>query len=442
MSVQQYPNPLTQLTQHYFEQTGQNWLRPMRDQALEHFVARGLPHRKEEDWRYTDLSVLDKTGFQLSGELTDVQVQLPEYDCHVLTFINGCFAPTQSRYEAINEQIEFLPLTEAVHYFEPFLGDCLPQALGHHRYPLATINRALLQNGYYIYLPQSAVVDKPIHIIHYSSDAGHPSMSHIGHLLWAGPNSEATIIEEYRGESASNWSNITHQFYLKPQSRITYYKLQNDGSSNIHTDTFFLECERDSRFNSANYTLGSQLSRDDWLVRLNEQGSECDLHGLYMPKGRQLLDHHLQIEHNAPLTQSNVFYKGMASDRGKAVYNGRVIVPQDSQKVVADQYNPNLLLSNKAEINAKPELLINADDVRCTHGSTVGHIDRDALNYIRCRGLSYESALGLLLYAFALEAVNQIRTTAIKDLAKAQMLAGLPFEPPRAGDSDDNNSTY
>jgi Fe-S cluster assembly protein SufD len=423
-------NPLVDQCQNLGDHTQKLWLSPMRQQALESFLQRGLPTRKEEDWKYTDLSHLSKNQFQLPEQTGPIDRELTDYDCHRMVFVNGHFNNELSNLTELGRDIILMPMSEAVSIFEPFLNDCLPEAVT-ARYPFGSLNRALMQDGYYLYIPQSTVVEKPIHIVHHLTENTDPQMAHLGHLVWAAPNSQATIIEEFTGSGSCYWQNVVHQFYLKPAARINYYKLQNEAEGAFHTHTVLVDQARDTAFNSANYSLGSSLSRDDWYVGLNDKGAHCAMTGLYMPKGRQLVDHHLQIEHNAPHTQSDLYYKGLASERGRAVYNGKVIVPHDSQKVEANQYNPNLLLSNKAEIDTKPELLINADDVRCTHGSTVGFLDAQALNYLRCRGLSYEDAMGMLLYAFAQDAVEYVKHSGFAETVHQTMTAELPFNVPQ-----------
>lgn len=414
-------------------------LQTLRNQALTNFLKRGLPHRKEEDWRYTDLTCLNKYAFQLPERSARAPSITSLTDCYSITLIDGCFSPEHSQLHDLDDHFKLTPVSEMMRQNQAWLEPYLSKAIDNDRYPFVSLNHAFFQDGYYLWVPEKTILKKPIHILHYWTKKEHPRMTHPVFLVRLADDSEMTLIEEFQGEAGPQWMNSVHQVHLNSNARLTYYKLQAQSHEAFHTDTTFVEQSRNSCLTTANFSLGSALSRDDWRIKLNEKGAECHMLGLYLPRDRQLIDHHLQIEHNAKHTQSNVFYKGIASEKGRAVYNGQVHVPPHSQKVHAHQFNPNLLLSNAAEINTKPELLIYADDVKCTHGSTVGHLDQQALYYLRCRGLDYETAMGVLLYAFAKDPLNYIRHKPFYNRVHQRLKNSLPFTPPIEVEDHDNS---
>ncbi len=436
------------------------WAEAISVDALSYFNKRGLPTRREEDWKYISLRPLQVSEFSVYGsewiprssrgmrEEGEDQALPPEGQrlspegqglspegqglspevqktlssrgltagsSYKLVFINGKFSAGHSSCEDLIDSEILLPLNKALEKHDDLIQDVLTRLSKQQRYPLTALNIGMLQDGYCLLVPKNKIIELPIHILHVSTDIESPSYNNAFNIIRLEANSQVEMLEEHVGFGSNNWGNFTHDITLNPGSKLTYTKLQNESSNNYHTDTFFVEQKKDSCLHVSNFSLRGAISRDDWEVNLNETGASCCMNGLYLPKGKDLHDHHLQINHNASYTLSDLFYKGVADDKGCAVFNGKVSVAEGVKQIQAYQHNPNLLLSKTAEINTKPELLIYADDVKCTHGATVGHLDKKALYYLRCRGLSYEDAMNMLLHAFVQEPVDKITNQAIKE---------------------------
>jgi Fe-S cluster assembly protein SufD len=280
---------------------------------------------------------------------------------------------------------------------------------------MAALNAAFMSDGAYIYLPDDAVIEDPVHLLFITTNQDEPLAVYPRVFVEAGANTRLTVVESYgsRGES-QNLTNTLTEIVAQAQARIEHYKIQRESVSNYHLGKVCIEQGRGAQIISYSIALGAALARNDIAVRLGVEGAAVTLNGLYMVRGRQHVDHHTRIDHLSPHTSSEEFYRGVLDGYARAVFNGKVVVHEGAQKTDARQANQNLLLSRNAEVDTKPELQIYANDVKCSHGATVGSLDENALFYLRSRGINQDTARSLLTYAFAEEVLKGIGLAPIR----------------------------
>jgi Fe-S cluster assembly protein SufD len=292
--------------------------------------------------------------------------------------------------------------------------------------PFVALNTAFLADGAFVFLPRNAVVEEPIHLLFVSTGAAAPTVSHPRALLVAGENSRATIVESYSGQNDGIYfTNAVTEAVLGENAVIDHYKLNRESEQAYHLATMQVQLERSANFSSHSVTLGGGIVRNDVNAYLGGEGITCTLNGVYLANGRRLVDNHTTIDHAMPHCESHEFYKGILDDRAHGVFNGKIYVRQDAQKTDAKQTNQTLLLSKEATINTKPQLEIFADDVKCTHGATVGQLSEEAVFYLRSRGIGAAEARALLIYAFASDIVSRIKVEPLREQLDAVLLARL-----------------
>ena len=281
-----------------------------------------------------------------------------------------------------------------------------------------------MTSGIFIYIPKNIILKKPIHFS-YQTLGQTALMSHPRHLILLEENSQCTVVEEYAGDGSDYFNNIVTQIIVQSNAAMTHFKLQNESLSAQHIANTLFNQSADSTVSSYVVSMGAKLSRDNLSFNFEGQGASTHLYGLYLPLGNQHIDHHTLVDHLMPNCFSQQDYKGIIAEKGRAVFNGKVIVHPDAQKTAAYQNNKNLLLSQHAEIDTKPELEIYADDVKCNHGATVGQLDEKALFYLRSRGISEVEARRILIKAFAEELFSTISQPEIAQYIHCQVEAKL-----------------
>jgi Fe-S cluster assembly protein SufD len=384
------------------------WLRELRTWARERFAERGFPTTREEAWRYTNLAPLARTPFPLApadAGVASEQLQAATFEelhaCR-LVFVNGRFDRGLSALPG--EGVALASLAEALaqgaEALEPHLGQVAPV----EQSPLVALNTAFLLDGPYLRIPAGMALAYPIHVVYIATAEG---LSQPRALIVAEAGSRATVIEQHLGAGeARHFTNAVTEIVLEQGAAIEHYRLQQEGARGYHINGLHVRQARDSRFTAHGLDLGGLLVRND-LRSVLAEGAHCELNGLYLAGGRQHVDNHTLIEHARPGAVSRELYKGVLDGRGRAVFNGRVVVHPDAQQSDAQQMNANLLLSEDAEVDTKPELEIYADDVKCSHGATVGQLDADQLHYLRTRALDEGTARDLLTFAFANEVLQR-----------------------------------
>ncbi|MGM0983760.1 MAG: Fe-S cluster assembly protein SufD [Pseudomonadota bacterium] len=408
-----------------------SWIAARRQAGAARFEALGFPHRRVEEWKYTDVRPIARGDFRLATDAdfspaTAARLTLP-VEAHRLTFVDGVFALGLSQLDELPGGVQLLPLSRALDENHEAVGGPLGRLTGVEFSPFAALNTAFMEEGAVLRLAPGTVVEKPI-ILQFLSRAGEaPVMSHPRILLEMAGRSQATVIEHHVGEeAAANFTNLVEEIILDRGAILTHYKLQEAALADLHVASIHIEQARDSRYTSFNLNLGGGLVRNDLVAELNGQGAETNFNGLFYGQGRQHVDNHTLVNHNAPHTFSHENYKGILDDRAHGVFNGKVIVKRDSQKIEAEQSNANLLLSDRAEIDTKPELEIYADDVKCAHGATTGQLDEEAVFALRTRGIDKQTARGLLTLAFAGEVLEQVDLDAIAERVELAVAGKLP----------------
>jgi Fe-S cluster assembly protein SufD len=404
------------------------WITSLRRDAIERFADHGLPTSSDEDWKYTSVAPITRRPFALAMPRANAGVDVDPFvlagvESHRLVFIDGHYAPALSDVGALPAGVALGSLAEALDAtpdaLEPFLRDDRRHTI------FATLNTAFMADGVYLRIERGVTLAEPIHVLFVStaSDAAiHPR-----NVIVAEEHAQATLIEQYIGiDGAASLTNAVTQIFAGADASITHYKVQQENARALHMAGIHVAQASASRFASHSITLGAALSRQDLTTAFDAQGCDAELNGLFLAGGRQHVDHHTRIDHAQPRGRSRELYKGMLDGGARGVFNGKVVVHPGAQQTDAHLASHNLLLSNMAEIDTKPELTIDADDVKCAHGATVGQLDDDALFYLRARGVDEPMARTLLTYAFAHDVIERVRVASLRNVVERALFERLP----------------
>ncbi|WP_048305703.1 Fe-S cluster assembly protein SufD [Halomonas sp. PR-M31] len=408
-----------------------SWIAARRQAGTARFEALGFPTKRDEAWKYTDVRRISEGDFALAqnadfSKTTAATLGLP-LEAIRLSFVDGVFSSDLSDMTDLPQGLGVEPLSQALKTNHESVGGSLGRLSGVEFSPFAALNTAFTDEGAVIRIGPGVVVEKPIVIQFFSRANAQPVMSHPRVLIEAGARSQATVIEHYVGEEeAANFTNVAGEALLERGAILEHYILQEAPLGDLHIGSLHIAQDRDSRFTSFNINLGGALVRNDLVADLNGEGAEANYYGLFFAQDRQHVDNHTLVNHNAPHTFSNENYKGILDDRARGVFNGKVIVKRDSQKIEAHQSNANLLLSDRAEIDTKPELEIYADDVKCSHGATTGQLDEEAVFALRTRGIDEQTARGLLTLAFAGEVMDKVTLEPVAERVERAVAGKLP----------------
>jgi Fe-S cluster assembly protein SufD len=377
----------------------QPWLRAVKDAALQRAESHGFPQARDEAWKYTSLAALEKRRFRpVSSEAKMAvaafeKLRIPGLDCPRAVFVNGRFASSLSR---LPKGVRVVQAAEADEGLRTLLA--LPEAWQDDTF--LNLNTALFQEALVVELEGEQ--DVPLELVHVSLAEPDSASHHLRTLVKCGQHARGMLIERHIGmDGAKHLTNTALQVQLDAGAQLTHVRLQEESPQGFHVGRVLVQQAADSRYLSHNLQTGAAWSRLDLAVELAAPGAEVELDGLYAVTGRQHLDNHTRVDHLAPHTTSRELYRGILDGHGRAVFNGKVRVAPHAFKTDAQQANHNLLLSRGAEIDTKPELEIYADDVKCSHGATIGQLDEQQLFYLRSRGIDAESARALLVGAFA-----------------------------------------
>jgi Fe-S cluster assembly protein SufD len=397
-----------------------------RQEALSLFEKVGLPSKRDEDWKYTDASRLAdllEIG-EVSADINSQDLGMADLDAYRMVFANGVFDATQSNLpdevsilslaaleaSVSNEDSETLAKLFQVSGDEPLFNG------------LMALNAAVASDGAAVCLADNSVLDKPLYILHVSNQN-----NVIRHGLMLGENAQAQVIEHFisTGDEKA-LSNCVTAVILKNGASLEHSRLQQEGEKQSHVARVEVKQFRDSLYTFHGIELGASLSRTDLVVNLSESGASCELNGLFVLGGRQHVDHHTRVDHEASHCTSRENYRTVLDGRSHGVFNGKVVVHEGAVKTDSSQSNGNLLLSKHAEIDTKPELEIYNDDVKCAHGATVGQLDDKQLFYLRSRGISQEAAQELLTFAFADEILTAMSNQTVRSYVEKVAFAKLP----------------
>ncbi|HEY7787437.1 MAG TPA: Fe-S cluster assembly protein SufD, partial [Casimicrobiaceae bacterium] len=408
------------------------WLSRMRRRALDQFAQTGLPSQRDEDWKYTSVAGIAKRPFALSpvgagnDGVTSARIDalaFGRFSSHRLVFVDGRYARALSEAGPLPGGVTLGSLGEALavgaESLERFLGDARRHTV------FATLNTAFMADGLYLHLPRGTAVAEPIHALFISTSAD--AAAYPRNLIVAEEGAQATVVEHYVGLDDSQYlTNAVTQIFADADSTIAHYKLQQEALRAFHIAGIHVAQSRASRLESHSIALGALLARTDLTTGFDAEGCAATLNGLYLVGGRQHVDHHTRIDHARPHGTSREYYKGILDGASRGVFNGKVIVHRDAQRTDAHLANHNLLLSKAAEIDTKPQLEIDADDVKCTHGATVGQLDDAQMFYLRSRGVDEAMARSLLTYAFAHDVIERIRIAPLRTQLEQVLFSRLP----------------
>jgi Fe-S cluster assembly protein SufD len=405
-----------------------SFLAELRDRAAERFAELGIPTPRREEWRFTNLREIAETPYAVAnGNGSNPSIEpwaLP--GCHRLVLVDGHFDPELSWIDELPSGVVLTGLGDALQRSPELVELHLGRLVDDSDHAFAALNSALFDDGVFLWLPAGAVVDRPIQLLFLSSDSGKPTANLPRTLIVAGSSSQATVVESYAGGNDQNLSCPVIEIVLADNASLDHHVLHEEGEGARHLAVRQSTLGRDSSLESSSIDLGGSLVRRDVGARLDGEGGHVSLNGLYLTDGRRHVDNQLRVHHARPHCTSEQLYKGILDGSSRAVFNGRIVVDPGAQKTNAQQSNRNLLLSDGALVHSNPQLEILADDVRCTHGSTIGRLDEDALFYLRSRGIDRGAAESLLTYAFAAEVVGRIRPTAVRRRLEEYLFARLP----------------
>lgn len=416
------------------------WLTGLRQRAIERFADEGWPTRRRENWHHTSLAFMEGETFAAASASADTMSEHPAAILarlrddnaepgHWLVFVGGRHASTLSAIGALPAGATLTSLADALAQKAEGTASVVEQAFGSSAdgdSPTA-LNTAFATDGAYLRLARGVAVEEPIHLVFIAD--GSEATRHLRNLVIAEAGAQATVVEHYPDGGATAGATLTTavtRIEAGADARITHLKLQQEAEQAIHLATIAVRQARGSVFASHSLSFGARLTRNDIRTRFDGEGGEVLLNGLYHVDGRRHVDHHTLIDHAQPRCSSREYYRGLVDGSARGVFAGRIVVAQDAQRSDAMQRCDNLLLSKQAEADARPELEIYADDVKCAHGATVGQIDDDSLFYLRSRGLDEIHARHLLTYAFAAEALARIELPPLRRRARAALLARLP----------------
>jgi len=386
------------------------------------FASLGFPTPKAEEWKYTNLEPIAALKFsrpngarKLISPSDLLAKGFADRDCVRLVFLNGVYAPELASLERLPEEIRLQSLAELIKGDDEFLAMQLGRYASYRRQSLVALNTAFIGDGAVLIVPPGRRLAEPIHLIYASGADGEQLVTHPRTLIFLGRGSEAKIIESYIGiTGGSYFCNAVTELIAEADSIVEHCRVQRESDAGFHTGTVEARVARGAHLTAHAVTLAGSLVRNDVHVSLDGEGAECLLNGLYLGSGRQHIDNSTVIEHVKPRASSFELYKGILNDAAHGVFNGKIVVHKDAQKSDARQVNKNLLLSDDAVVNTKPQLEIHANDVKCSHGSTIGQIDPDALFYFRSRGLGLAEARRLLSAAFAADVVGRIKVGSLR----------------------------
>lgn len=409
-----------------------SFVKSLRQSGMARFQALGFPTPRQEAWRLTNVAPIAATAFKLPSDLpagvgaADIAPYL--YDgCARLVFLDGRFAPALSDTSGLPAGVVAVSLADALRSHPALVEPHLGRHGSDHDHPFIALNTAFVQDGAFIHVPRGVVAQTPILLLFATTAADQPTATYPRILVVAEGGSQATVIESYAGlaERAYFTCPVT-EVVVGAGAVVDHYKVQKESTAAYHVAALQIRQERDSTFDSHAALTGGRLVRNDVNAVLAGEGGSCTLNGLYVVTGDQHVDNQMLVDHVAPHCTSFELYKGILDGRSRSVFNGRIHVHKGAQKTDAVQANRNLILSAHAIAHSNPQLEIFADDVRCTHGSTVGELDDDAVFYLRSRGIGADAARSILTYAFASDIVDRIKVPAVRTDLAAFLFDRLP----------------
>lgn len=405
----------------FIQRRMQNISDPVRKNALDVFQQLGLPGNKHEEYKHTPIArELERNfSFQQLGAvplLKDVSEYLiPDLDANILVFVNGVYSAAHSTISAPASQLSIESLDEALTAKNILAVEHFNQHIGLRSDAFAAWNTADWRAGVFVHVPEDSVVEKPLVFLYVNDSTSGEVIATNRNLIVVGKNSEAAIVEKFNSTGAGNhFTNLVNEIVVSENAKVEYYSIQNDPGNRYQFTQTEIYQKNSSRVNTYTFNLQGKLLRTNLHLIIDGEGIESHMYGLYLLAGSSLADNHTVVDHKKPNSLTNELYKGIMDESSRGVFNGKIFVRPQAQKTNAFQANRNILLSDKATVNTKPQLEIWADDVKCSHGCTTGQLDEEALFYLRARGIDKNAARAMMLYAFAGEITEKIPHAGIR----------------------------
>ena len=400
-----------------------SFLHDLRKEALAQLAEVDFPTTRDEEWKYTSVSPILKQNFIPAFNIDKQNISKVEikkylfsgFDFYTMTFINGIYSEELSDLQNLQKGITVNSLSSLLRSNPKVISEQITKFVKTEN-AFNLLNRVYSTDGAVVIVPDGVIVEKPIQILFLNGYNDKLVLSIPHNLIVAGKNSQVSIITNYSALNSSVYfSNIITEVFAGESSIVDLYKIQNENDNSFHYEKVEAHQLKKSIFNHYNFTFGGEIVRNDINSTLDDENIETHYYGLYLGKGNQHIDNHTFVDHAKPNCMSNELYKGILDNEARGVFNGKIIVRKDAQKTNAYQQNKTVLLSKTAKINTKPQLEIFADDVKCTHGATVGHLDDTAYYYIRTRGIPAELAKSMLIRAFANDVVESVKIEPLRD---------------------------
>ena len=428
-SLQHYGDVLTRI-QPQLTGAGQPWLAQHRREAAASLQQLGFPQRRQEAWRYTSVDRLLQHAFVPAGsgqpEIDLNAFLLPQLDAHRAVFVNGRFVAGLSSLEALPAGVTVGSLKQQIERNPIVPAKWLGQAAGAPQHAFSALNTAAIDDGLIIHVPQGQKLERLIEVLHLTTAPTDAVMSQSRNLLLLEAGAQATLVERFASpDAALYFNNNLSEIILQDDAELEHVWLQEESPAAFHLHSLFINQQARSRYRNTGFALGGTWSRTELNIDFLGAAAAAELDGLYVAGDQQLTDAHIDIRHSVPGCQSHTNYKGLLHGRGRAVFDGRIEVKANAGKTDAHLHNANLLLSRNAEVDTKPQLEIYADDVKCSHGTTVGQLDPAQLFYLRSRGIAAAEARRLLCLGFAGEIIDRCGIAALRESIEAAVAARL-----------------
>jgi Fe-S cluster assembly protein SufD len=423
------------------------WLKSYREQALKGLADAEFPHRKQERWRYTPTGGLMKNDFSPAHRVAEKpaaesiqQWFTPGLDAYRLVFINGYCCPGYCEIDGLPKGSRIGSLRAAMSTDEDVISEHLGTVQQKTGEMFELLNQAMMNDGLFIHLEKGVTLEKPLEVIYLSDSSGASVMAQPRGLVALEEGASATVIERFVGTEESLYFNNAHtEILLRERAALQHYRTQEESQQAFHLSGIHVTQHESSQYESGVFSLGSSLARTEINTRFAGEHASTKLNGLYLVGDGQTNDVHLDVTHNLPNCESEETYKGLLYGKGKAVFDGKILVAKDAQKTEAHLSNNNLMLTRGAEVDTKPQLEIYADDVKCSHGTTVGQIEEDQVFYMRSRGIEEKTARAMLSMGFAGAIVDRVELEALREdlMSKIQARVNNSLSQASSGAKDE-----
>ncbi|MAD01626.1 MAG: Fe-S cluster assembly protein SufD [Pseudomonadales bacterium] len=407
------------------QQQSPEWLNSLREQGASTWAKASWPTRKTENWKYLSLAPLQQYQQLGWGAAADShaldEVEQLQLDATRLVFINGRFSSEHS--SALPAGV--VRFGEADDEQRTLISQHLGRVVDSERHLFAALSNAWAADGVLVHVPRGQRLEKPIYVVNISTPQRTPVAASQRLLVVLEDNAEVELIEHYASDvhAQNGFVNSLTEVVVGNNAQVQHYRINLEQEDLLHVGGVHVNLQRDARFHGFTLAQGSRLKRIDYQVNMLGEGAHLDLNGIYLPRNRQVIDYHTNVEHCVPHCTSNEVFRGIIGDSAKAVFNGRIHIHPQAQKTLAELSNKNLLTSRTAEINTKPELEIYADDVRCAHGATISQLDETSMYYLQSRGVSKADAITMLSFGFINELLNQVPEQAVQDYLRPRLVS-------------------